>query len=278
MGPLIGLHRVVRTYPSRPRPWSAVQLHRALDGVSLELNPGDVLAVVGDSGSGKSTLARVAAGLEAPDEGEVRFEGQDLRSFDAVEWKRRRRIVQLVFQEAASALDPRLSVRSSIEEPLWVQGLPTQGEARRLAEQVQLDPSTLDRSPHELSGGQKQRVGLARALALSPRVLVLDEPLASLDASAGAHILNLLQELRHTQGLTLMWVTHDLRAAQSFATRVAVLQAGRVVEEGPAHRVWTTPQHPHTQALLAASPPGLRLDPESAPDSSAGVARIEDPG
>lgn len=219
---------VSKTYRVRPRPWARARDVSALDGVELELRATEVLAVVGPSGSGKSTLARLAAGIEAPDRGVVRW----WSSSGPVAPAARPRFVQLVFQEAGLALDPRRTVKQSVDEPRIVQGLPTEGTARALLERVALDPALLERYPRALSGGQKQRVGLARALALDPEVLVLDEPLASLDTSTAARLLTDLEALRASRGLTVLWVTHDHAAVRSFATRVAVLEAGRVVREG----------------------------------------------
>ncbi len=252
---LISLEGIHHSYRVQRRPWSAPQVTVGLDGVDLQLHADEVLAVVGDSGSGKSTLARVAAGLLRPDRGRALYEGQDSAGFDEARWKQHRRFVQLVFQEAAAALDPLMRVRDIIEQPLRVQGMPASGAAERLAKEVQLELSALERFAHQLSGGQKRRVGLARALGLCPKVMVLDEPLASLDASGAAHILQLLSRVRESQGLAMLWVTHDLRAVQSFATRVAVLERGRVVEEGPVDRVLGAPRHAKTQDLLAAMPP-----------------------
>lgn len=242
--PLIALKGVSRTYRSRAQLWSKPQALAALKNVDLEVHAGEVLAVVGPSGSGKSTLARIAAGIEAPDTGTVSFEGELLGSMTPAARFAACRFAQLAFQEAASALDPRLRIHQSIEAPLWVQGLPRAGAAVRLAKLVQLDPSVLERYPYQLSGGQKQRVGLARALALAPRVLVLDEPLAALDASAAAHILQVLDHLRQTRDLGIVWVTHDLRAVSSFATRVAVLEAGEIRQIGSPLLVFGAAQDP----------------------------------
>ncbi len=242
--PLVALKGVDRTYWSRAHLWSKRQSIRALKNISLEVFAGEVLAVVGPSGSGKSSLARIAAGLESPDTGSVLFEGRDLASMDSGDRFEACRFAQLSFQEASSALDPRLKIQESIEAPLWVQGLPRSGAAARLVALVQLDPSVLNRYPHQLSGGQKQRVGLARALALAPRVLVLDEPLAALDVSAAAHILQVLDRLRQTRDLGIIWVTHDLRAVLSFATKVAVLEQGEIRRMGSPQEVFGAAPNP----------------------------------
>lgn len=235
-----------RTYVVRPRPWSRPRTVEALRGVELELAAGEVLAVLGDSGSGKSTLARISAGLDAADRGRVRWPG--LR-----QGERRADYVQFVFQEATAALDPRMTVREALEEPFVIARRPCGDLAARLLTRVQLDPSMLVRDCEALSGGQKQRVVLARALALEPRLLVLDEPTASLDASAAAHVTQLLRAVVAERGVSLLWVTHDVTLARTIADRVAVLERGRVVETGPADAVLSSPEHPYTAALVQAA-------------------------
>ncbi|MCA9555999.1 MAG: ABC transporter ATP-binding protein [Myxococcales bacterium] len=247
--PLLSLERIGRTYRAGGR-------HvRALEDVSLSLHAGARLVLVGESGSGKSTLARVAARHEAPDQGRVLYEGVDVTLASQAELRPWRRFVQLVLQDPDLAIDPRYTLRAAIREPLVVQGWPDDGAGARLAALVGLSPALLDAYPHQASGGQKQRAVLARALALSPRVLVLDEPTAALDASAAAHVLELLLELQDRLRIGLLLVTHDLRVARFFATEVAVLHQGRVVEGGPPERVLDDPQHPITRALVDAVPP-----------------------
>ncbi len=227
----------------RPRPAPV----RAVDGVDVVLREGESVGIVGESGSGKSTLVRLLMGLIAPTEGVVRFRGEELR-----------REVQLVFQDAAGALNPRHSVSRIVSEPLVIHGIGSRAERRRRVDdvlrRVALDPGCASLRPHELSGGQRQRVGIARALAMRPRALILDEPVSALDLPVQARIANLLTEMRDDHGVALLIVAHDLTLVRHLCGRVLVLQDGRVVEEGPVARVYGEPRHPHTKALLRATP------------------------
>jgi ABC-type glutathione transport system ATPase component len=229
-----------------------------LSDIDLDVAPGECVALVGESGSGKTTLARCALLLLPPSAGSVRFAGEDLAALPAAELRRRRRRFQMVFQDALVALDPRFTVGRSIAEPLAVHTAlrrrEREREVARLLDQVGLAPALADRYPHELSGGQRQRVGIARALATGPDLLVADEPTSALDVSVRAQILNLLAELRERLGLALLFIAHDLAAVAHLADRVAVLQAGRIVELAPAADLFTHPRHPHTRELLAAVP------------------------
>ncbi len=232
---------------------------RALDGVDLELGAGERLALVGGSGSGKSTLARALLWLDPPDAGEVEFLGRPLRRLPAKDLRRLRRDFQMVFQDPGSSLDPRWSVGDIVTENLAVhEGL--KGAARReaaagLLERVALDPALAARRPHELSGGQRQRVALARAVATRPRLLVADEPVSSLDLELQAQLMGLLRGLTDAGGMALVLVTHDLRLARAHCGRVAVLDAGKVVEEGPAERLLRAPAHAATRELVDAALP-----------------------
>lgn len=231
----------------------------ALDGVSLELWPGEILGLVGRSGSGKSTLARVLLGLERPDEGRVTFDGTSLESLTDVEKRRLRRDVQLLFQDPQGSLDPRQSVGGVVAEPLAVHGLvPRVGRrahGKKLLRQVGLpgEDAFLGRSPRQLSGGERQRVALARALASGPRALILDEPVSALDASVRGQVLNLLLELHEIAGLAMLLIAHDVRLVANLCSRVAVMTAGRIVEEGPVQNVLASPAHPATARLLEAA-------------------------
>jgi len=247
---------------------------RALDGVSFELARGETLALVGESGSGKSTLARTLAGLQPARSGSVHFDGIALLSLRRHAWRPLRRRVQLVFQDPSASLDPRLRVGAIVAEPLAIHGLlRREAQGPRVAEllgQVGLAPAFAERWPHQLSGGERQRVGIARALATEPELLLLDEPVSSLDVSVQAQILNLLADLRERQGLAYLLIAHHLGVVRQLADRVAVLFAGRVVEVAPAEGLFSAPLHPYTQALLAAAPrgvPGRR--PRSAPAMAA---------
>jgi len=222
---------------------------RALDGVDLDVLPGETLAVVGESGCGKSTLARAIVGLVGPDAGSIRYRGQEL-----VGAKRgARRGIQLVFQDPGASLDPRLAIGDQLAEALGLAGRAA-GESASLLADVGLAREHARRRPHELSGGQRQRACIARALALRPEILICDEAVSALDVSVRAQILNLLASLQERLGLALLFVAHDLAVVRHVAARVAVLYLGRVVEEGAAEGVLATPRHPYTQALLASVP------------------------
>lgn len=236
---------------------------RAVDGVDLALPRGGTLAVVGESGCGKSTLARSILRLVEPSAGRVRLDGEDLLALPPAALRRRRRDLQLVFQDPMASLDPRFPVGRSLAEPLLVHGVGGGRAARRarvleLLGLVGLDTAAAERHPHELSGGQRQRVGIARAIALEPKLVVLDEPVSALDVSVQAQILNLLLDLRERLGLAYLFISHDLGVVRAVADRVAVMYLGRIVEEAPADALFEAPAHPYTQALLDAVP---RPDP-----------------
>lgn len=254
--PVLEVLGVTRRYRRRgPRGMRRRQVV-ALDGVSLDVWPGDRLGIVGESGSGKSTLARLLLALEDPDEGEVRFRGSPVRASCRAGLGALRRNVQIVFQDPLGSLDPRMRVGASIAEPLRSLGVEGDRDQRvaELLEAVGLPPGAARRYPHQLSGGQRQRVAIARALAPRPSVLVADEPVSSLDVSVRAQVLNLLDDLVERYGLTLVFISHDLGVVRHVADRVAVLYRGRIVEEGPADAVLGSPAHPYTQALLEAVP------------------------
>lgn len=227
---------------------------RAVDGVSLRIHPGETVAVVGESGCGKSSLLRAILGLTPASAGTIRFEGRDVahdisgRSADV------RSRAQVVFQDPSSALDPRASVARSVGEPLKIRRSFSPARVRALLDGVHLDRSFDDRLPTRLSGGQRQRVGIARSLALDPAIVLLDEPVSALDVSIQAQVLDLLGTLQREQRLAYLFVSHDLGVVRGIADRVIVMQAGRVVEEGPTERVFAEPRHPYTRTLLDAIP------------------------
>jgi peptide/nickel transport system ATP-binding protein len=232
---------------------------RAVDGVDLTVRRGGITALVGESGSGKSTVARAILRLERPTSGSVWWEGEDLARLDGAELRRRRRHLQAVFQDPYSALNPRLSVATMLTEPMAVHGLGRDSadrlaRARRLLELVDLPADSLDRYAHAFSGGQRQRLGIARALALEPRFLVCDEITSALDVSVQAGILDLLLRLRAEEGLSLLFITHDLGVVGYLADEVAVMEAGRIVEHGPTDQVLRSPREAYTQRLVAAVP------------------------
>jgi oligopeptide/dipeptide ABC transporter ATP-binding protein len=240
----------------------------ALDGVSLEIAAGEGLGLVGESGSGKSTLGRILLGLDRPDRGEVLYRGVPARTLSRQEWRALRREIQVVFQDPGGALNPRLRVGTQVAEPLAVHRV-AEGKERGprvagLLQRVGLDPALARRFPHELSGGQRQRVGIARALATGPGLLVCDEPVSALDVSVRAQVIRLLATLKEEMGLALLLIAHDLSIVRQLCERVAVLYMGRLVETGPAERVFRAPLHPYTRALLE-SVPRVTEDPGEGP-------------
>ena len=237
---------------SGTRPPRAVQ---ALDGVDVSIRRGEALGLVGESGSGKSTLGRIIAGLLAPSEGVVRFDGAPVRSPRGAKLTTR---VQVVFQDPFASLDPRMRIGDAIAEGPLVHRLTTRADASafvaRWLEVVGLDPAVAPRYPHQFSGGQRQRVAIARALAMKPDMLVCDEPVASLDVSIQAQIINLFLRLRRELDLTLLFISHDLGVVRHLCDRVAVLYLGRIVEVAPSRDLFAAPAHPYTRALLDAVP------------------------
>jgi peptide/nickel transport system ATP-binding protein len=231
---------------------------QALSGVDLTIAAGSTLALVGESGSGKSTLARCLALLESPDSGTVRYQGRDLLSLDRRQSRVLHTHIQLIFQDAAGALNPLFTVAEAIGEPLAIQGHPADDALRRqvsgLLEQVGLPERCAGQSPLALSGGQRQRVAIARALILRPRLIILDEALAGLDLSIQAQIANLLGELRVRESLTYLYISHDLSMVRCLADEIHVMLEGRIVERGAPREVFASPRHPYTRDLLASSP------------------------
>ncbi|MFA9431593.1 ABC transporter ATP-binding protein [Egicoccus sp. AB-alg2] len=232
---------------------------RAVDGISFDIPRGRTLGLVGESGCGKSTTGLAVLRLLEPTSGTVRFDGTDLSSLNRKQLRRFRRRAAMIFQDPYASLDPRRSIGDAIGEALDIHGLHQGKPARRdrigeLLERVGLHPDTAGRYPHEFSGGQRQRVGIARALAVEPDFLVCDEPIAALDVSIQAQVLNLLAELQQELRLTYLFIAHDLAAVQHVSDRIAVMYLGRVVEIGDRRQVITDPQHPYTRALLSAVP------------------------
>jgi oligopeptide/dipeptide ABC transporter ATP-binding protein len=229
---------------------------KAVDDVSLEIMPGETLALVGESGSGKTTVSRAVLGLVEPTGGRVYFRGRDITRLDRRERRQLRREVQAVFQNPYTSLNPRRRVIDIVAEPLRVHRvLPessVESRVTELLEAVGLDGSHRSRFPHEFSGGQRQRIAIARALALNPSVIVCDEPVSGLDVSVQANIINLLKGLQEETGISLLFVSHDLGVVRSIAHRVAVMYLGRIVEQSMADDLYEAPKHPYTSALLAS--------------------------
>jgi peptide/nickel transport system ATP-binding protein len=230
----------------------------AVEDVSFEVARGEVVGLVGESGSGKTTIARCALRLTEPTAGEISFAGTDLRRLTQQELKPFRRRMQYIFQDPFASLSPRMTVAEILTEGLAIQGIGTRAERRARAAQVlaevELPEDALERYPHQFSGGQRQRVGIARALALQPEFLVADEPVSALDVSIQAQIINLLRNLQARMGLTMVFISHDLAVVEYLSDRVVVLYLGRVMEVAPTARLYATPQHPYTRALMAAVP------------------------
>jgi oligopeptide/dipeptide ABC transporter ATP-binding protein len=260
-GPLVRVHELVKHFPiSRgiivQRKVGAVQ---AVDNVSFEIKRGETLGLVGETGCGKSTTARLITRLLDATSGEIDFDGQDITRLKGARLKAIRREVQMIFQDPYSSLNPRKTIGSIIGEPFAIHGmLPDKGERKRevqrLMETVGLNPEHYNRYPHEFSGGQRQRIGVARALALQPKLLIADEPVSALDVSIQAQVLNLLRDLQRRFGLTIVFIAHDLSVVRHMCDRVAVMYLGKIVEIGGGDELYSFPRHPYTGALLAAVP------------------------
>ena len=260
--PLLEVRALSKHFPVRGGFLGKAGVVRAVDDVSFSVEEGEVLGIVGESGYGKSTTARLVIGLIEPDAGSILLDGEKLG--DRLSVRELRRDVQMVFQDSYASLNPRLTVEDSIAFGPIVHGVASseaRGRAHDLLRKVGLDPALFaDRYPHELSGGQRQRVNIARALALSPRLVLLDEAVSALDKSVEAQVLNLLIDLKDDLNLTYVFISHDLNVVRFISDRVIVMYLGEVIEAGPVETLWSDPRHPYTRALLAAMP---SLDPDN---------------
>jgi ABC-type oligopeptide transport system ATPase subunit len=256
--PLVEASRLVKHFVRGSGFLRAGTVVKAVDDISFSIDAGETFGLVGESGSGKTTAGRCMLRLIEPTSGSVRFRGDDVLAFSHSRLRQARRDMQIVFQDPYSSLNPRMRARQIVEEPLIIHNLGDR-EARRarvreLFALVGLDPAHLERFPHEFSGGQRQRIGLARALALNPSFLVLDEPVSALDVSVQAQVVNLLMDLQQRLSLTYLFIAHDLRLVEHICARLAVMYLGKIVEMGPTASIFASPHHPYTRALLSAIP------------------------
>ena len=265
MPDLLDVRGLTKHFPIRRGVFGRTTGHvHAVDAVDLRVAQGRTLGLVGESGSGKTTLGRCILRLIDPTAGEVLFEGNDILKFDARTMRATRRRLQVIFQDPYSSLNPRMTVGSIVGEPFAIHKIATGKQRQDLVAEllvtVGLDPSAMTKHPHEFSGGQRQRIGIARALALKPRLIIADEPVSSLDVSIQAQILNLMVDLQRKFDMAYVFISHDLRIVEHISDDVAVMYLGRIVEYAPTPRLFATPMHPYTQALMAAIPV---IDPQT---------------
>ena len=267
MIPLLQVENLVKHFPVRRHMFGRqTAVVHAVDGLNFELGAGETMALVGESGCGKSTVGRLVLRLLDATAGKVWFDGEDLMALPAERMRAKRRELQMIFQDPYSSLNPRMTIEQTLIEPLALHGLANGRQRQRAAELldlVGLARQYLQRYPHEFSGGQRQRIGIARALAVEPRLIVCDEPVSALDVSIQAQVVNLLRDLQQRLGLAYVFIAHDLAVVKHIATHVAVMYLGQIVEYADKRSLFGTPRHPYTQALLSAIPlpdPGIRRE------------------
>lgn len=262
--PIIELKDVHVTFKTRTGSLFNPNKVHAVAGVDMKVMPGEVLGIVGESGCGKSTTANVMCGLQAPTSGKIYFKGEEVTERSAADRRKIGRVVSVIFQDPATALNSRMTVRDQLKDPLHVHKIGTEEEreerVNELIGMVGLPESALDALPGQLSGGQRQRVAIARALALRPDAIIADEPTSALDVSVRAQILNLLMDLKNELNLAMVFISHDIQTVRYISDNIAVMNGGKVVEEGPAQELLNNPQHPYTKTLLGAAPSLLNPD------------------